>query len=374
MGAVKSVKVHVLNCHAGITEANIRDFVLELMKLALKGEVWGFLDEINACDHLGLINSIICHRQLEGKLLHPNIVLMAACNPYEKRKFEGLTAGLHSHRVRADPMAQLTYRVHPLPETMLDYVWDFGMIDQNEEKKYIKAILQGTAHSKIAIDKTDLVTEVLSVSQQYIRDHSEGCFVSLRDVRRSVDLLPFFDSFFEKRKSLATRIMTFFGGFGDVSVEGVPVRALVLSLAHCYHSRLTRDSDRVGYRAVISAIFEKHKLRRVLNEEKFVEIVREEQQDMFERMDKRHWPNTAPNSALLENVFSVVVCILTKMPIFVVGKPGNSKSLAIQLINSSLRGPDSQDPLFKLLPGVNFVSYQVRTLSRVTQRCAHLIF
>jgi hypothetical protein len=30
----------------------------------------------------------------------------------------------------------------------------------------------------------------------------------------------------------------------------------------------------------------------------------------------------AQNSALLENVFVVMVCILNKIPVFVVGKPG----------------------------------------------------
>jgi E3 ubiquitin-protein ligase RNF213 len=30
----------------------------------------------------------------------------------------------------------------------------------------------------------------------------------------------------------------------------------------------------------------------------------------------------APNTALLENVFVVLVCILNKIPVFVVGKPG----------------------------------------------------
>lgn len=33
-------------------------------------------------------------------------------------------------------------------------------------------------------------------------------------------------------------------------------------------------------------------------------------------------PGIATNAALLENIFMVMVCILNKIPIFVVGKPG----------------------------------------------------
>ena len=72
-----------------------------------------------------------------------------------------------------------------------------------------------------------------------------------------------------------------------------------------------------------------------------------EQRDILGRMNFRLWPNIAHNGALLENVFVMFVCILNKIPVFVVGKPGNSKSLAIQLLNSSLRGEDSQDLLLR---------------------------
>ena len=39
----------------------------------------------------------------------------------------------------------------------------------------------------------------------------------------------------------------------------------------------------------------------------------------------------AMNDALTENVFVLVICILNRIPIFVVGKPGSSKTLAIQV-------------------------------------------
>ena len=52
----------------------------------------------------------------------------------------------------------------------------------------------------------------------------------------------------------------------------------------------------------------------------------------------------------MENVFVLMVCILLCMPVFLVGKPGCSKSLAMQLILSNLRGKDSHDLYFQTLP------------------------
>jgi hypothetical protein len=64
--------------------------------------------------------------------------------------------------------------------------------------------------------------------------------------------------------------------------------------------------------------------------EKFVERLRKEQMDLLNRMDIP--PGVAKNQALLENVFVTLVCILNRIPLFVVGKPGSGKTLSLQLI------------------------------------------
>ena len=53
-----------------------------------------------------------------------------------------------------------------------------------------------------------------------------------------------------------------------------------------------------------------------------------------------------------------MVCILNKIPVFVVGKPGNSKSMALQIIYANLRGQDSQEELWRRHPPLNVISYQ----------------
>ena len=41
--------------------------------------------------------------------------------------------------------------------------------------------------------------------------------------------------------------------------------------------------------------------------------------------------------ALAARRYVVVVCVLNRLPVFVVGKPGSSKTLALQIVASNLQ-------------------------------------
>ncbi len=66
----------------------------------------------------------------------------------------------------------------------------------------------------------------------------------------------------------------------------------------------------------------------------------------------------ALNRILLENIFATFVCILTKIPIFLCGKPGYSKSLCVNIVINSLIGERSKDNIFKKLPSVIKTNYK----------------
>ena len=57
--------------------------------------------------------------------------------------------------------------------------------------------------------------------------------------------------------------------------------------------------------------------------------------------------NIACNAALRENVFMMAVCVDLRIPLFLVGKPGSSKSLAKAIVADSMRGQASQNELLK---------------------------
>ena len=63
-------------------------------------------------------------------------------------------------------------------------------------------------------------------------------------------------------------------------------------------------------------------------------------------------PNIARNQALKENIFMMIVCIELRIPLFLVGKPGSSKSLARTIVADAMQGKRSHSELFRQLKEV----------------------
>ena len=57
--------------------------------------------------------------------------------------------------------------------------------------------------------------------------------------------------------------------------------------------------------------------------------------------------NIAKNAALRENVFMMTISIELRIPLFLVGKPGSSKSLAKSIVADSMHGRASEKELLK---------------------------
>lgn len=351
------------NFHAGITEEEVTEFVITKENQAREGaeQIWVFLDEINTCDHLGLISDVMCHHSLLGRPLSKNLVFLAACNPYKLRPKEQIkTAGLEGKNI-TDQYSGLVYRVHPLPEAMIDYVWDYGSLAPNDEKAYIQRMVR-----KLPKKHVGLLVDLLAESQKFIRDAERNHFcVSLRDVHRCILLIHWFTEMIDKRektnraaKHVDPKHLRKYRLMSERYDDKPVIKSIVLALAHCYLSRLPTDKLRRSYRERMMKLFCGNGTIMTRNGEvdSFSAIVRMEEEDYLDRMELP--PGTARNAALRENVFVMLVCILNRIPIFVVGKPGCSKSLSIQLIRSNLRGRDSKDPLFRSLPQLYVVSYQ----------------
>ena len=152
---------------------------------------------------------------MHGRPLHPGIVILAAVNPYRLRpaaqqeEAAGLVFQLHeaggggaAAAAMADPMASLVYRVHDVPASLQNFVFDFGSLSPSEEGQYIKAMLrekllklreQGFELSLPLDAQCSLA--LLTSSQAFARQQeSDASAVSLRDVRRVCQLLDFFTS------------------------------------------------------------------------------------------------------------------------------------------------------------------------------------
>ena len=336
------VEFNALNLHAGITENDIKDFMIKVDKKAQSREIWLFFDEINTCNHIGLLADLIAHRMLDGKQIHPNIRLFAACNPYRIRNKSVSNVGLEAKNIRFEERSRLVYEVKPLPDQILDYVWDYGRLRLEDEITYIQIMVQETELG------TPILAELLFASQEFIRNVEEPYNVSLRDVKRAIKLVKFF------YESLLTRQKE--NKQYPSNSPDLVTRSYILALGLCYQSRLYDRELRKKYRVTMCKIFLRNEEYKNIRECRFNDIIREEQMDYINRMICP--PNTAFNEALLENVLATIVCILCKVPLFIVGSPGSSKSLAIRLVHQNLRGFDSNDKYFRTLPQVFFIPHQ----------------
>jgi MoxR-like ATPase len=56
------------------------------------------------------------------------------------------------------------------------------------------------------------------------------------------------------------------------------------------------------------------------------------------------------NYPLTENIFVIITCVLNQIPLIITGKPGSSKTLAMNLILKSFKGKLSQSQFFKAFP------------------------
>ena len=70
-------------------------------------------------------------------------------------------------------------------------------------------------------------------------------------------------------------------------------------------------------------------------------------------------PNIAKNAALRENVFMMAICIELRIPLFLVGKPGSSKSLAKSIVADSMLGRSSEKTLMKEFNQVNCLKAKI---------------
>jgi hypothetical protein len=73
--------------------------------------------------------------------------------------------------------------------------------------------------------------------------------------------------------------------------------------------------------------------------------------------------NIAKNDALKENVWMMFICISLRIPLFLVGKPGSSKSLAKTVITDVMQGQQSKSEFFKQFKEIHLSSFQCSPLA-----------
>ena len=406
-------KMKILNIHAGTSDKDIIEFINkkvipdaeEIIKkekpekeknekiglLFEETKIWVFLDEINTCKSMGLISELMCKQTIQGKKLPSNIVFIAACNPYrqrEKSKIQNIV-GLdinqaHQEKkflndkelddIKKAKTSNLVYIVNPLPHSLLNFVFDFGNLREEDEKDYIRCIIKeplNKIYYKTLIPKEEkdedekikklkkLASDMIINAQNYIRSFQDKSSVSLREIKRFNIFYEFFYYYLNYKKDIIEKENQidnnndneFYLKLNDYLIQ---IYSINLSVFVSYYLRISDKEHRDGLEIKMNEIFQN--FDKSFKDKNFLDLPKKEEQFIVEniKIDR----GIAKNRALLENIFSLFVAINSKVPIFIVGKPGCSKSLSVQLIIKSMLGNTSDSSLFKKYPKVMVYSYQ----------------
>ena len=394
----------ILKVHGGTTETDVMSKVEEAEKLAERNyaahqiDTVLFFDEANTSPAIGLIKEIMCDRRMYGRHIRTDIGLqfIAACNPYRRHTEEMLRklscAGLGfftkasetTDRLGDIPLRELVYRVMELPASLRPLVWDFGQLSNSIEKTYTREIVarhlrERNSPIEARDEIVDAISDVLAGAQNYMRERKDECsFVSLRDVERAMRVMLWFYSkleYFRPEEDTFTDSSDEFSSVeGDRNFvkdadDGEVVRrsgctinditySLMISLAVCYRARLQERGDFdlqiIGLlRYPLTAIDDLQTIHREVDRCQGL---------LLDEMTIG--ANIAKNTALKENVFMMFVCIELKIPLFVIGKPGSSKSLAKSIISNSMQGSRCPDgSILQNFKQVQIMSYQCSQLS-----------
>ena len=412
-------KMKILNIHAGINDRDIIKFIEEEVLPAyvkqeqeekvkliknfnndeefyLEKKMWVFLDEINTCKSMGLITELMCKHSYHRKQLPPNIIFIGACNPYrnaDKSNDEEIGLDVNSaHKEKENNLndkqketikknalnstGKLVYAVNPLPPSLLNYVFNFGGLEESDTIKYIENMVQNNfddlfvemkaKNLVLNISKSEkskvkeLIKNMIYKSHFFIRKEIGESSVSLRDISRFNIFYNFFCKHLTFKRNNSNKLFetlelekeySFYQSLSDLEIL---VYAIDLSIYICYYLRITRKELRDQLMNELNVILTSNEISSKYKD--FLSIVNIEQEYLIKNIELEK--GISKNRGLLENLFSLFSAINNEIPIFIVGKPGCSKSLSVKLIYQAMKGSLSTNSLFKNLPKIIINTYQ----------------
>ena len=242
------------------------------------------------------------------------------------------------------------------------YIEDIKKSEKNKKIRFEnndtrKSIIDFFDNKKELIDQYNKLKEIAKASiikaQIYVRSKYGDSSVSLREIRRFSIFYEFFVNYLRKKRNLFQDMeINEFSDMRDIFYKNLKdydiyKYSINLSVYICYYLRLTNKNYREEFTLEMNKIFGFD----------FEEIPKREEKYIVDNIEMKE--GIAKNRALLENIFSLFVCINAKVPLFIVGKPGCSKSLSVQLLYKSMKGEEySDNKLFNNLPKLMLTPFQ----------------
>ena len=359
------------NMHSGVKENEIIEVIEKAEeKLEESNLICIFFDEINTTSLLSKMKEIFVSHSLNGKPINEKIRFIGACNPLREREEKETDNGLKLEKMN-DGKEIMAYLVSPLPNTMLYYIFYFKSLDDDDVKKYIECIV-GEEFPLGEDDKSEesilrkAAIDAIHMSHNYVRKENGESSVSLRDLQRFKRAYKFFNNYYKNKLDFMK---------DKEGEDKIPKKAeiqskicsFVISLFITYYIRLIKKELKTKYLESINPVIlklqkdfniEEWKENQAFQSTPFQTLIKEEEAFLLEEMEVNKIKGIGLNNSLKENIFLMFFSIFSYIPLIVVGKPGCSKSLSIQLIIRIMRGEFSYSNFLKKYATINSTGFQ----------------
>ena len=74
----------------------------------------------------------------------------------------------------------------------------------------------------------------------------------------------------------------------------------------------------------------------------------------------------AKNKNLKENIFILFICVINKIPLITLGKPGSSKTLSFKILQNSMQGSSSKSIFLRQFPKI--IPYKIQGSLNTTSK------
>ena len=228
-------------------------------------------------------------------------------------------------------------KLHP---TLNFLKWDYGSLDEYQEREYIHAKMRMLNKEMNKADVANL-TGLIVTSQNLMREYakqqlkeamspslahisSRSC-VSQRDIQRVFTFFQWFRDLYDKLQPHGQR-------------KDYSRRATFVAIGLVYYMRLNTK-----YRKEFKDFVDREP--RLPGEVHFSRAFNDELKWFINQVELP--TGIARTQALMENLFATIVCTGTHTPLIIVGAPGSSKTLSFNLAIANLKGQESKVKLFR---------------------------
>ena len=345
-------EILVFSINAGTTLESIDGYMQDAIAKAKKmpsKNLWIFFDEFNTTPCITYLCQIICEKRYNTIPLPDNIVVTAACNPYRTKKVsETEEIGIKKQSRMYKKTSKLVHNVKRLPNNVIEYIWNFGALNTDTFCSYVASMLNDLYLGELSVK----VVKLIQHAHEYFVKKVDKSSISLRDVARFIDIYKWFTTIrtYPGYKPITISIVKNLKRRISISDIDDKTRCIILSFVHCFYLRISLKAERETFLAPVYQTLD-------ISKEKLLNIVRDEQEFFLECLPNDE--GIAKNSALRENIFAVFPCIMNRIPVFICGKPGCSKSLSVNYLCSNLKGNiNSKHPFLRHFPKVLLVPFQ----------------